>query len=513
MLENKLSKLVNYYNAENYKYVIENCLKIIKKNPNISPFVYNLLGSSFQRINNFSNAKKAFNQALLLDPNNLAAMNNLGNLHKNIKEFEEAKFYYEKIIKIDPNYINVLINYGSLKFDTNNYDDAIKFYKKALKLDNNIPVLHHNIGLVYMSLGDYEMSEFHLNEVLRINPNLTSADKLISRFKKYKKEDPHLQNMLKKVNNHRSKNSQADLFFALGKAYEDLLDYQKSFLYLKDANDIRRQSIQYDKSIDNNLFKNIKNFFDDLNFNNNKPNKNSKKKIFIVGMPRSGTSLVEQIISSHSSVFGAGELSILEQSVSKNLNLKNVSEKYNLTNFENIRKEYDDSIDIFKFPESVITDKNPLNFRWIGLIKIIYPDAKIIHCTRTPKENCLSLYKNTFDQNINWSYNLDDLLNFYENYSKLMNFWKSKIPNFIYDISYENLVNDSKSEIGKLLKFCELDFEENCLHFYKNKRAIKTVSAAQARQKIYKSSLSSAVNFEPFLKDFFNNLDQVKNKF
>mgnify|MGYP006077877867 CR=1 FL=1 len=513
MLENKLSKLVNYYNAENYKYVIENCLKIIKKNPDIGPFIYNLLGSSFQKINNNLNAKKAFRQALLLDPNNLAAMNNLGNLYKNIKEFEKAKFYYEKIIKIDPNYINVLINYGSLKFDTNNYDDAIKFYKKALRLDNNIPVLHHNLGLVYMSLGDYEMAEFHLNEVLRINPKLTSADKLISRFKKYKKEDPHLREMLNKVNNNLSNNSQADLFFALGKAYEDLLDYKKSFQFLKKANDIRKQSISYDKNTNNVHFKNIKNYFDDLNFDNIKLKNNSKKKIFIVGMPRSGTSLVEQIISSHSNVFGAGELSILDQSISKNLNFNNNSEGGNQVNFENVRKEYDDSIDVFKSSESVITDKNPLNFRWIGLIKIIYPGAKIIHCTRNPKENCLSLYKNTFDQDLNWSYNLDDLLNFYENYSELMNFWKSKIPNFIYDISYENLVNDSKSEIEKLLKYCELDFEENCLHFHKNKRAIKTVSAAQARQKIYKTSLSSAVNFEPFLKDFFNNLDQVKNKF
>ncbi len=511
MLKDKLAKLVNYYNAQKYHYVIENCLKIIKKNPDVGPFVYNLIGSCFQQINNIVNAKKAFFHALSLDPNNLAAMNNLGNIYKNIKEFKKAELYYEKIIKIDPNYINVLINYGSLKFDTNNYVTALEFYEKAIKLDNNIPVLHHNMGLVYMSLGNYEKAEFHFTEVLRINPKLTSADKFISRFKKYKKDDPHLQKMLKKVDENLDQNSKVDLFFALGKAYEDLLNYKESFSYIKKANDIRKKMLNYDKHVDNIQFNNIKNFFKNSDFNKKTTAVNAKKYIFIVGLPRSGTSLVEQILSSHSKVFGAGELSIMDQSVSKYLNLGVTSDVDNSAEFENIKKEYNDFVSIFKSTEPFITDKNPLNFKWIGIIKLIYPNAKIVHCVRDPKDNCLSLYKNIFDQNINWSYNLADILNYYKNYSEIMQFWKTTIPDFTYDISYENLVSEPKPEIEKLLKFCELSWEDDCLNFYNNKRAIKTVSAAQARQKIYKTSISSASNFEPYLNEFFSDLMRIKN--
>ena len=227
-------------------------------------------------------------------------------------------------------------------------------------------------------------------------------------------------------------------------------------------------------------------------------------------MPRSGTSLVEQIISSHSEVYGAGELSYLDQSVRNNFEIQdkliNFSETNNLDAFKNVAKKYVSLVDNFQTDKRFITDKAPLNFLWVGFIKIVFPNAKIIHIKRNPKDNCLSLYKNVFDMNINWSYDQKDLLNFYLKYQSLMKFWAEKIPNFIYDIQYENLINNPQLETENLLRFCNLNWEDDCLNYFNNKRAIKTVSAPQARKPIYKSSLNSSNNFEIYLKELFSGL-------
>ena len=513
MIENKIAKLINYYNNGNYKYVIENCTKLIKKFPNNSPFLYNLIGSTFQKINRIESAIDSFEKVLLIDANNLAAMNNLGNVFKNLKQFTKAETYYKNVLDRDQNYINTLINYGSLKFDINDYQGSIKLYKKALVINGDISLLHYNLGLVYMSLGKNKEAEYHFNEVLRINPKITSADKFISRFKGYRENDPHLQQMLKKKDDDLDDSSKSNLYFALGKAYEDLQDFKKSFKFLEEANNLQKKITGYNKKIDDDIFKNIKESFKNFNFNNNISENNSiAQMIFIVGMPRSGTSLVEQIISSHSLVFGAGELSFLDQSIAKNLKLNSPKEISNTIKMKRVADDYNDLIKAFSTKNPFITDKNPLNFRWIGLIKILYPNAKIIHCKRDAKDNCLSIYKNIFDQNLNWAYNQNDLYNFYKNYYELMNFWKEKMPEFILDVSYEKLINNPKLETKKMLEFCKLNWEDECLNFHNNKRAIKTVSASQARQKIYKTSISSSENFSGFLSDLFSNLEKIKKK-
>ena len=507
------ARLVNNYNVGNLKYVVEKTIKLLNKYPK-NVFLYNLLGSCFQKNNDHKNAQKAFFKVLELDQKNLAAMNNLGNTFKSTKKFDDAKIYFEKILKIDPSYTNALVNFGSLNYDLNNFEEAIKLYKKALKINNEIPLAHNNLALAYLSLGKFDDAIKHFNEVLRINPKITSADKFISKITKYESDNEHIKTMEAKINQDLSDNAKIDLYFALGKAFEDIKNYEKSFFYLEKGNNLKKKLTQYDCKKDNFLFENIKKSFN--NFNYEKFSINYKRKnnnIFIVGMPRSGTSLVEQIISSHSEVYGAGELSYLDQSVRNNfkiqngsINLKNLSEADDLNPFKNIAEKYVSLVDNFQTNKKFITDKAPLNFLWVGFIKIIFPNAKIIHIKRSPKDNCLSLYKNVFDMNINWSYDQKDLLNFYLNYQSLMKFWTEKIPNFIHDIEYENLINNPKLETKNLLKFCDLKWEDDCLNYFNNKRAIKTVSAPQARKPIYKSSLNSSNNFEIYLKQLFSGL-------
>ena len=156
----------------------------------------------------------------------------------------------------------------------------------------------------------------------------------------------------------------------------------------------------------------------------------------------------------------------------------------------------------------LILDKSPLNFLWIGFIKIMFPNSKVIHTVRESKDTCFSCYKNLFANSLNFTYQKKELALFYNSYIDLMSFWNKKLDNFVHNINYEDLINDPKTNITKTLKFCDLDFEESCLKFYENKSPIKTMSAAQARQKIYKTSIKSYKKYEEKLFDLFDNLAQ-----
>ena len=515
-LKLKVEKLSNHFNAKNYKYVIQQVNILLKKQPN-NHFILNLLGSSYHRLGDLNTAKKVFSRAIAVDNNSCAALNNLANVYKDLNENKLAEELYIKILKINPNYINTINNYAGLNYKLNRYEDAIHYYKKALTINNKNALVHYNIALVYQSLGSFKEALHHYKEVLKINPDMNIIDRLMGRFIKYNEDDSHLKEMLQKIKNEKLNNdSKINLNFAIGKAYEDLSDYKKSFFYIDEGNKIKSKISNHDIRPFDKLLRGLKESFENYAFNNNVSNKNFNKKIiFIVGMPRSGTSLIEQIISSHPDVYGSGELDYLERLMVNNfytnseLKIPNLETENNQELLDQISSKYYELIEDFNSNQKNITDKAPLNFRWVGFIKILFPDAKIIHSVRDPKDNCLSLYKNIFDDSLNWTYDKSHLFHYYKNYVDLMNFWKKKLPNFIYDCKYEDLIGNSKIEIEKLLTFCDLDWHDNCLKLYNTKRAIKTVSVAQARQPLYKSSISSSKKFEPFLADLFNNLDNL----
>lgn len=501
----KIQKLVNHYNSGNYPYVIQESGLLLKKLPN-NIFLMNLIGSSFQRIGQLEKSKRIFKDIISLDNSNTAAYNNLGNTHKLLKEYDLAEKSYNQALKIDPNFSNCLQNFANLKFDLNDYEGAIKLYKKAISKNPKSFLTYYNLGLVYQSLGEFDQAESYLKKVTEINPNFTNADKIISRFKKYEKVNEHVVDMEKRLKSlNLSDFNKSNILFALGKAYEDIKNFEKSFKYLEDANILQKKFTKYDFKNDKIIFENIKNNFSDLQFKDTNKKISDRTYIFIVGLPRSGTSLIEQILSSHSLVYGAGELPYLPDAI-KNEFFKNNNEPHNTTAQEKVADIFDKNVNKFNFSEKYLTDKNPLNFLWIGYIKLIFPNAKIIHIRRDIKDNYFSLYKNIFDGNMNWCYNKSDLLNYCLNYQKIIEFWNQKIPNFILNIQYEDVVSNTESEIKKLLKFCDLAWENKCLEFYKTKRAIKTVSSAQARKPIYKSSIKSYKNYESFLEEYLNKL-------
>ena len=524
-LVEKVRILNNHLRAKNFNKVIDGGQNILKKIPN-NDYVLNLIGMAYQGRSMHNRAINYFEEALKHNPGNIAAMNNHANSLKAVGKFEKSKKIYEKILKINPKYINAYNNYANLKTLYNDYDGAIELYKKAINLvdENKDTPASHSLGLkfalaaAYQSCNKVEDAEKLIEEIISIDSSHTGAHKLKSSISKYSLENKgtidHLKQMEKlnqpdKLDNEKK----IDLFFSLGKAYDDLKNYYKAFHYLNEANLLRFKKFGSNLEKEHKLFKNIIKTFENIDLEKTNKNIPSKKIIFICGMPRSGTTLTEQIIASHKEVYGAGELVYLQQILKKNFYIDFKFNKPKIIENQNYSKniissEYLEHFNIYNIKEKIITDKAPQNFRWLGFIKIFFPNSKIIHCYRNSKDNCLSLFKNSFASSMmDWANDPKDIASYYNLYSELMNFWKSKISNFILDVEYESLVNNKENEIQKILRFCDLEWDDTCLNPEKNsKTPIKTVSVSQARQPIYKTSLNSNVNFDNYLSEMFSIL-------
>ena len=506
----------NLINQNKFSEALTKCQNLSKKFPNNS-YILNLQGLILQNSGQIRKSIQYFQKAIFTQKDNYAAKNNLANAHKNLYEFSEAESLYKEIIREDPKNIKALNNYANLKREFNQYQEAKKLLLKALNLDsNNINILL-NLAMCCQGIGESNVAKNYVLKVFDIDPNNTFAFKLLSTLIDFNNDHEYLKKMQKLINEKifkkYSSTQKVELLFGLSKAYEDIKDIENSFKLLKQANSIENQkNIQNTENI-KKLFDNIIKFFKSIEIK--KSEITSKKKyIFICGMPRSGTTLVEQIIASHSSVSGAGEVHYLSEIINNNF-LEN--QKFNKTKIldemfkpkNSIYEQYNNLIKFHNFNSDIITDKAPQNFIWIGFIKIFFPNSKIIHCSRNPKDNCLSIFKNYFSsRTMYWAYNQKNIAEYYILYSNLMDFWKSKFAGDIYDANYEKIVNSPEQEVKKMISFCDLDWEPECLNFYKNKKTpVQTISVSQANKPIYKTSVNSNELYVKYLSEMFNILD------
>jgi len=414
----------------------------------------------------------------------------------------------------DPNHLQSITNLGNLKYNLNQFQEAIELFNKALIIDKNSIHALYNLGLTHQSLGNNEEAIKNFKLLLKQQPKMTIVDRQLSRMIKYDKDDEHFKSMLNKIDRlDLGKNELIMLHFAIGKAYEDFKEYEKSFSHIQKGNQIKSELLKkYDLNKEIGLANQLFDNFELLKENAETPN-NDKELLFVLGLPRSGTSLTEQILASHSSIYGCGEIVYLEKIIKKNFYKDNVLILENLLDKVLIQetrlKFYEHIKNFYNGPKNIIIDKTPQNFMWIGLIKKIFPKSKFIHCVRNRSDNCLSIYKTLFDGDINWSYDLNNIVSYYKNYKYVMQKWQNNYSNSIFEVNYENIIENPEDTIKNLLKYCNLEYEEACLHFYKNKHPIKTMSISQARKSIYKSSVGSGEKYNIYLKDFFNNLNSI----
>ena len=513
------SRIILIHNLINQNKLTEAFTKsqdLKKKFPNNS-YLLNLQGLILQNSGRIKESIQYFQKAIAIQKDNHAAKNNLANAHKSLCQFKEAETLYKEIIRDDTENIKVLNNYSNLKREFNQYQEAKELLLKALKIESNNVNILLNLAICCQGIGETNDAKNFVLKILDIEPKNTSAHKLLSTLTDYKDNQKHLERMReltdKEIFRQFSSTQKAELLFALSKAYEDIKDFENSFNFLRQANLIENQSnIQEIENI-KKLFDDIKRLFNSIKINQSKFEKENKY-IFICGMPRSGTTLVEQIIASHSLVAGAGEIHYLSEIINNNF-LDN--KKFNISKIldamenpkNSIFEQYNDLIKFHKFKSQIITDKAPQNFLWIGFIKIFFPGSKIIHCSRNPKDNCLSIFKNYFSsKTMHWAYDQTSIAEYYLLYSNLMDFWQSKFNGDIFDANYEEIVNSPEQQIKKMISFCGLDWESDCLNFYKNKKTpVQTVSVSQASKPIYSTSINSNKFYVKYLSEMFNILD------
>ena len=400
--------------------------------------------------------------------------------------------------------------------EKNNLEEVIKILLIEKKNNPKNPNILFQLAGAYRSVGNFEKALSNYNEIILNDETFTSAHRMIGTIIDYKKNTNYLKKLEKlKENNNLSQDKKIDLNFALGKAYEDLMEKEKSANFYIFANKLKKETTKYNFKTHREHFDQIYKIFKNIDFNDNQLNNVSKKKvIFICGLPRTGSTLFENIIASHKDVYSGGELPYLQRLVKKYFTDNNQLSNNKILNHLNNKNldlvnEYFKFLSTHNFSENNITDKQLSNFRWIGLIKLFFSNAKIILCKRNYKANAVSIYKNNFNSTYNnWTNDPSDILNYIKYYNKFINFWKKTFPNELFEIEYEELVKNSDSAIKEIINFCELDWDKNCMLFFNNKLPIKTASAFQARQPIYESSvkIDNVLFNNIFLDEDFMNI-------
>lgn len=462
--------------------------------------VHNNLANVLNALGRHEEAVVSSNKALQIRPDIAGIHNNLGIALNELGKHQQAIAAYLEALNINPGFAEVHANLGNALYAVGQPEEAVASYKKALQIKPDFAEALNNLGNVLSSLGHFEEASAVCIKALQVRPDFAVAHRNLSTAKKYQVGDSQLEQMLRLVERHDlPDNDRMHLSFALGKAFEDLGDPDNAFSYLAKANSLRKQELRYDISSDQAFFAKIKSVFSgELPVPDVSGSVKSRQPVFILGMPRSGTSLVEQILASHSGVHGAGELRLLDQSVST---IEWQSGQISAHQLQSVRDSYLSGLEKLAVSESYVTDKMPLNFQRIGFIVAALPEAKIIHVKRDARATCWSCFKNYFSEKGNgFAYDLHDVAEYFRMYTDLMAFWHEKYPGRIYDLSYEALTENQEEESRNLLEYVGLDWEDQCLSFHENRRAVRTASAVQVRQKMYQGSSEEWRRYETHLE-------------
>ena len=462
------------------------------------------LGNALQGLGKLDEAVVSYHKALAIKPDYAEAHSNLGIALKDQGKLDEAVASHRKALAIKPDYAEAHSNLGNAFKDLGKLDEAVASYHKALAIKPDFAKAHYNLGLALQDLGKLDEAVASYHKALAINPDYAEAHRHMAGMKKHSEYDEDIRAMEKAYAKPAISDEQRmHLAFGLGKAFEDLQQFEKAFGFFAEGNSIKRGSYSYSIDDHGHFFKKLEEAFDSSLFAKHQGTGcDDETPIFILGMPRSGTTLVEQILASHPQVHGAGELGTLSQIVSsyfdkgKGVEIPESIGQVDGADFERPGVEYIQAIRKHSPDTRFITDKMPENFKFIGLIKLMLPNAKVIHCRRDPADTCLSIFKTYFTVKHEYSHDLGELGRYYNFYRGLMEHWHSVIPGFIHDVQYEDMVADQAGQTRTLLEYCGLEWDDACLEFYKTDRPVRTASAEQVRRPIYKDSVQLWKRYE-----------------
>ncbi len=487
------------------------CYRNALKNRPDFPEAHNSLGSALEETGYSEDAKLHFKKALQLAPQFAAAHLNLARLHKKLGDFPEAQEHYKLAIACGDVSISTRLSIAELWVEMQEYGRAEPYYAEVIRTDSTNVQALNGLGLCAMLRGERQEAEVYFEQALSIDPSFIASLVNLSHNRKFSSaEDPVITRIqLCLADAATDVEARAGLHYALGKALDDCASYDQAFLSYAEGAKLTHQQVGKSISEYQVEFAKIKEIYTPELLSRVKQmgGNSSGLPVFVVGMPRSGTSLTEQIIASHPNAVGVGELMLMsniEHRLSQRLDMPypDCLTALTLEEIENQSSWYLAGLKHFSNEVEChrIVDKMPHNFLRLGLISILFPNAKIIHCRRDAMDNCLSIFFQKFVGNGHkYSYELTTLGQYYRLYEDLMAYWREALPAQILDIDYEATTADPEAISRKLIEFVGLEWDDACLTPHKLERTVKTASQWQVRQPIYKTSVQRWRHYEKHL--------------
>ncbi len=449
-------------------------------------------------------ALEPFSRALALAPEHPDALNNMAQALRKLGRFEQARSLLERLVSLKPVSAAARHALADVQYKANDIAAAIATYQKAIRLDPNDRGIRLGLGDAYESVGKFKQAKMQYLSVLRREPDSPLA---LARLLKLREGDldPSWVDKAQMLADDLGtpQDGRVRLNVALGYYRDRQKDYDEAFRRLRLGYDVQAESEPFDsdgysRAIDTLVEVLTRDFYETAP----RSGMLSERPIFIVGMPRSGTTLTEQILASHSAVAAGGELSMLLQVSYQIRDLSSTGEPYprglktiGRIGLRQMARRYLEHLDKVSSDAARVTDKLPFNFMHVGVIALLFPHARIVHCRRHPLDNCLSCYFTSFADEIRFASQLDTLGRYYLDYARLMQHWHNVLPIEIFDLQYEDLIGDTEERVRALLDFCGLDWEKSCLSFYETQRGVRTPSRWQVRQPIYTGSVQRWRNY------------------
>jgi tetratricopeptide (TPR) repeat protein len=487
----------------------------VRLQPNNPDFLNNL-GTVLRDLGRVAAGVDFFRKAVALRPDQLAARDNLGSALKQLGQFEGAEEIYRGTVGRNPFHVRARIGLAETLQETGRLDEALAVFRESLTIRPKDADLLHGLGVGLMEKGSLDEAADLFRQALAVDPGMARAWLMLTQVKRQKERDTELAGMeAQHAKAPEGSLARMQLSFGLGKANDDLKDYGRAFDYFAEGNAIRRKGIDYDAGKTRAEFEAMKAAFDKAFFDKHRPSGiTDDTPIFVVGMPRSGTTLIEQIIASHPKVHGAGELSILKTAVGKQfpLSMKGGFPQGIAAMPDKAYAEaghaYLDMLHARYPGYRHVTDKMPGNFLLVGFIHLMLPKAKIVHCARDAAATCLSIYKVHFrGDSHRYGYDLGELADFHNLYADIMAHWRTVLPGVVHDVRYEDFVADQEGQTRALIAHLGLPWDNAVLSFHETDRPVRTASAAQVRQPMYQGSLDLWKRYGDRLKPLLDRLD------
>ncbi len=504
-----------YQDLEQYEKAYNYFLQALKVNPKGFQALSNLATIHMEN-KNYELAHKCLSQSFKINSSYVPTINNLAGYYHKINDPKNAIHYSQLSIKIQPGNPIALDQYAKALIINNQPEEAIGILEKLNKNFPDNDNFKHNLSTAYREIGEFKKANKISSEGFKNDYKNIAYLLGYTKDKKNKLKEEHINYYDRLLAEKELKSEDKTLIcHSFFEYFKNQSDYKKAGSYLIKGNNAQYALKEFNLESEKKFFKQLKGIFSKKIDFEYEEKINKQIPIFVCGMPRSGTTLCEQILSSHSKITGAGELDYLAEVLDFRLIQPTENQINNLDfiiknhdSLKTAREQYLDKLSKRDKGDSIyICDKMPHNFIFIGLIKLILPEAKIIYCKRDPIDNCFSLYSHKFvEVSHQYSYNQKMLVQYYRLHQDLMKFWFQKHANDIFILDNEELVNNQENMSKKLIEHCELEWEEQCLDFYKNKRQVRTASIEQVRKPINNKSIGAWKKYEDYLSEMLSEL-------